>query len=42
VEIADSFGQRSLLKFTDLATDVTLPPETFRFTVPAGADVSEQ
>ena len=42
VEIADSFGQRSLLKFNDLATEVTPAPDAFRFTVPAGADVSEQ
>ena len=42
VEIADSFGQRSLLTFDKLATDVALAPEAFRFAVPAGADVSEQ
>lgn len=40
VEIADSFGQRSLLRFEQMATEVTLPPETFRFTPPPGADVS--
>ncbi|WP_374674523.1 outer membrane lipoprotein chaperone LolA [Ideonella sp.] len=40
VEIADSFGQRSLLRFEQMATDVTLPAETFRFTPPPGADVS--
>lgn len=42
VEIADSFGQRSMLKFDQLDTDAALPPETFRFSVPAGADLSEQ
>ena len=42
VEIADSFGQRSMLRFDGLATEVTLAPEAFRFAVPAGADVSEQ
>lgn len=43
VEIADSFGQRSMLKFDQLETDAAaLAPETFRFSVPAGADVSEQ
>jgi len=42
VEIADSFGQRSLLQFDDLKADASLPAETFRFAVPAGADVSEQ
>ncbi|HJV69087.1 outer membrane lipoprotein chaperone LolA [Ideonella sp.] len=42
VEIADSFGQRSMLRFDQLETDSALPPETFRFDAPAGADVSEQ
>lgn len=42
VEIADSFGQRSLLQFTELATEVSLPADTFHFVVPAGADLSEQ
>jgi outer membrane lipoprotein carrier protein len=42
LEIADSFGQRSMLQFGDLAANASLPAETFRFTVPAGADVSEQ
>jgi outer membrane lipoprotein carrier protein len=42
VEIADSFGQRSMLKFAELATEVSLPAESFRFAVPPGADVSEQ
>jgi outer membrane lipoprotein carrier protein len=42
VEIADSFGQRSMLSFDKLATDVVLAPEAFRFAVPPGADVSEQ
>ncbi len=42
VEIADSFGQRSLLKLNDLATEVPMPATTFSFAIPAGADVSEQ
>ena len=42
VEIVDSFGQRSLLQFSGFAANATLPPETFRFVVPAGADVVEQ
>ena len=42
VEIADSFGQRSMLTFDKLATDVALAPEAFRFAGPPGADVSEQ
>ena len=42
VEIVDSFGQRSLLRFSDFNTNVALPPERFRFVPPAGADVIEQ
>lgn len=42
VEIADSFGQRSMLKFNELSTDAVPPAPSFVFTVPAGADVSEQ
>lgn len=42
VEIADSFGQRSLLKLNDLATNVTPPASAFTFTPPPGADVAEQ
>jgi outer membrane lipoprotein carrier protein len=39
VEIADSFGQRSLLKFTDLATDVALPPRRSASRCPRGRRV---
>ncbi len=42
VEITDSFGQRSLLQFTEMAANVPVPAEHFRFTVPKGADVIEQ
>jgi outer membrane lipoprotein carrier protein len=42
LEILDSFGQKSLLRFDDFAANVPIAPETFRFTVPAGADVIEQ
>jgi outer membrane lipoprotein carrier protein len=42
LEIVDSFGQRSLLRFSAFAANVSIPAETFRFTVPAGADVIEQ
>jgi outer membrane lipoprotein carrier protein len=42
VEIADSFGQRSMLKFNELSTDAVPPAPSFVFAVPAGADVSEQ
>ena len=40
IEIADSFGQRSVLQFADLQILPSLPPATFHFAVPAGADVS--
>ena len=40
IEIADSFGQRSVLQFADLQILPGLPPATFHFAVPAGADVS--
>lgn len=42
IEIVDNFGQRSLLQFADFSANVALPPETFRFVPPAGADVIEQ
>lgn len=42
VEITDSFGQRSLLQFTQFTGNVPLSPELFKFTAPAGADVIEQ
>ena len=42
IEILDSFGQRSLLQFSQVASNPTLPPETFRFTPPAGAEVLQQ
>lgn len=42
LEIVDNFGQRSLLTFTRVQLNVGLSPETFRFKVPAGADVIRQ
>lgn len=42
VEIVDSFGQRSLLRFTQFAANVPLAVDSFTFTPPAGADVIEQ
>jgi outer membrane lipoprotein carrier protein len=42
IEIADSFGQTSLLRFSEMATNVKFAPDRFRFTVPPGADVIEQ
>ncbi len=42
LEIVDSFGQRSLLRFTDFTPNAAVPPDTFRFVAPAGVDVVEQ
>ena len=42
LEIIDSFGQKSVLRFSGFAANVPIAAETFRFTVPAGADVIEQ
>jgi len=42
VEILDSFGQRSVLQFSQYAANATLPDSSFRFVPPAGADVIEQ
>jgi outer membrane lipoprotein carrier protein len=42
VEILDSFGQRSLLQFSDFAANVAIPEQNFRFVPPSGADVIEQ
>ena len=42
VEILDSFGQRSLLRFSNFAPNAAIAPERFRFVPPAGADVIEQ
>lgn len=42
VEIVDSFGQRSLLQFSQFVANPTLGADTFRFTPPAGVDVIEQ
>jgi outer membrane lipoprotein carrier protein len=42
VEITDSFGQRSVLRFADFAANAAVPAERFRFTPPPGTDVIEQ
>ena len=42
VEIIDSFGQRSLLQFSQMLANTTVAPDTFKFSAPAGADVIEQ
>ncbi len=39
IELVDSFGQRSLLNFSDLATNLAPAADAFRFTPPKGVDV---
>jgi outer membrane lipoprotein carrier protein len=42
LEILDSFGQLSVMKFDKLQLNAALPPETFQFRPPQGADVVRQ
>jgi len=42
LEIADSFGQRSVLTFTKMELNAAVSPELFRFKLPLGADVVKQ
>ncbi|MDB5743250.1 MAG: outer rane lipoprotein carrier protein LolA [Polaromonas sp.] len=42
LEILDSFGQRSVLSFSKVEVNPALPPNTFEFTPPKGADVIRQ
>jgi len=42
LDMTDSFGQRSVLRFGDMAVNGRIAPERFRFTPPAGADVLRQ
>ncbi len=42
VEIVDSFGQRSLLQFSQFKPNVATAADAFRFFAPKGADVVEQ
>lgn len=39
LDMEDSFGQRSTVRFEGFRPNVTLPPDAFRFTPPVGADV---
>ena len=39
MELVDTFGQTTLLRFSNLQRNPTLDPATFRFTPPKGADV---
>jgi outer membrane lipoprotein carrier protein len=42
LEIADSFGQKSVLVFSDFAPNAAVKAEDFVFVVPKGADVTAQ
>ncbi|HYN61547.1 MAG TPA: outer membrane lipoprotein chaperone LolA [Rubrivivax sp.] len=42
VDILDSFGQRSVLQFSQYAANAAIPEQSFRFVPPPGADVIEQ
>lgn len=42
LEIVDSFGQRSLLHFSQFKPNAATAADAFRFVVPKGADVVEQ
>ena len=39
IELIDGFGQRSLLNFSALVTNIALEPELFRFVAPKGVEV---
>ena len=39
MELNDQLGGRTLLRFSDLKANASLPADTFRFTPPQGADV---
>ena len=39
IELVDGFGQRSLLNFSALVTNIALEPELFRFVAPKGVEV---
>ena len=39
MELRDAFGQVTIIKFSGLETNPKLPPDTFHFTPPKGADV---
>lgn len=42
LDILDSFGQRSLIRFTALQVNPAMPAAAFQFKLPAGADVVKQ
>lgn len=42
LEIVDAFGQRSVMQFSQVQVNATLPAERFRFDPPAGTDIVRQ
>jgi outer membrane lipoprotein carrier protein len=42
LDITDSFGQRSIINFTSMQANIALPPDSFKFTPPAKAEVLNQ
>lgn len=42
MEFIDNFGNHTILKFSNLQTGIKLPESDFKFTPPAGVDVSQQ
>lgn len=42
LEIVDAFGQRSMMRFTELESNLPLADELFRFVPPKGADLIQQ
>ena len=42
LDITDNFGQRSVIQFTAMQVNPTIPRQTFQFTPPAGAEVLKQ
>ncbi|MDY0746124.1 outer membrane lipoprotein chaperone LolA [Paucibacter sp. R3-3] len=42
IDVVDGFGQRSLLQFSSVNTNVPMPADKFRFVLPSGADLIEQ
>jgi outer membrane lipoprotein carrier protein len=39
MDLLDGFGQLTLVRFSQVERNPKLPPELFRFTPPAGADI---
>jgi outer membrane lipoprotein carrier protein len=42
LDITDSFGQRSLISFTAMQLNPVLPDTSFKFTLPAKAELLKQ